>query len=64
MLLEPRDVELFFRLHRTLMRFVNQRLKVIPDKLVTPEESGVLSPEERLILRDALIADLDRVLCR
>jgi hypothetical protein len=33
MLLEPQDVELFFRLHRTLMFFVNQRLKVIPDKL-------------------------------
>jgi hypothetical protein len=61
MLLEPRDVELFFRLHRTLMLFVKQRLKLIPDKLATPEESAVLSPEERLILRNALIADLDLI---
>ena len=29
MLLEPQDVELFFKLHRALMFFVNQRLKVI-----------------------------------
>ncbi|WP_202920661.1 hypothetical protein [Urbifossiella limnaea] len=36
MLLEPQDVELFFRLHRTLMFFVNQRLRVIPDTLDTP----------------------------
>jgi hypothetical protein len=61
MLLGPRDVELFFRLHRTLMLFVNQRLKVIPDKPAAPEESAVLSPEERLKLRNALIADLDLI---
>ena len=33
MLLEPHDLDLFFRLHRTLMFFVNQRLKVIPDNI-------------------------------
>ena len=38
MLLEPQDVELFFRLHRTLMFFVNQRLNVIPDDPASPEE--------------------------
>jgi hypothetical protein len=43
------------------MLFVNQRLKVIPNKLATPGESAVLSPEERLILRNALIADLDLI---
>ena len=61
MLLEPQDVELFFRLHRTLMFFVNQRLKVIPDKLATPEEFAVLSPEVRLKVRDALNAKLDLI---
>ena len=38
MLLEPQDVELFFRLHQTLMFFVNQRLNVIPVKIDTPAE--------------------------
>ena len=38
MLLDPTDVELFFKLHRALMFFVNQRLKVIPDDLATPDE--------------------------
>ncbi len=61
MLVEPQDVELFFRLHRTLMFFVNQRLKVIPDNLATPEEFAVLSPEVRLKVRDALNANLDLI---
>jgi Domain of unknown function (DUF6398) len=61
MLLEPLDVELFFRLHQTLMFFVNQRLKVIPDKLATPEEFAALSPNVRLKVRDALNANLDLI---
>ncbi len=61
MLLERQDVELFFRLHRTLLFFVNQRLKVIPDKFSTPEEFGVLSPEVRLKVRDALNGKLDLI---
>jgi hypothetical protein len=39
---------LFFTLHRTLLFFVYERLKVIPDKLATPEDFTVLSPEVRL----------------
>ena len=31
------DVDLFFRLHRSLMFFVNQRLKVVDKKVATPE---------------------------
>ena len=61
MLLEPQDAELFFRLHRTLMFFVNQRLKVIPDDLPRPEEFAALSPEVRLKVRDALIANIDLI---
>ena len=61
MLLEPQDVELFFKLHRTLMFFVNQRLKVIPDELATPDEFAALSPEVRLKVRDALNANLDLI---
>ena len=61
MLLEPQDVELFFRLHRTLMFFVNQRLKVVPEKLATPDEFAALSPQVRLKVRDALNAHLDLI---
>lgn len=61
MLLEPQDADLFFRLHRTLMFFVNQRLKVIPDKIASPDEFAALSPEVRLKVRDALNANLDLI---
>ena len=61
MLLEPQDVELFFRLHRTLMYFVNQRLKVIPDKLANADAFAALSPQVRLKVRDALNANLDLI---
>src|SRR6185312_63907 len=61
MMLEPHDVDLFFRLHRALMFFVNHRLKVIPGKITTPEEFAALSPEFRLKVRDALNANLDLI---
>ena len=61
MLLEPHDVDLFFRLHRALMFFVNQRLKVIPNKIDTPEEFATLPPEVRLKVRDALLANVDLI---
>jgi hypothetical protein len=61
MLLEPQDVKLFFRLHRSLMFFVNERLKVIPDKVGTPEEFAGLSPEFRLKVRDALNSKRDLI---
>ena len=58
MLLPPHELELFFKLHRALMFFVNQRLKVIPDKIASPEEFDALSPQVRLKVRDALNANL------
>ncbi len=58
MLLPPHELELFFKLHRALMFFVNQRLKVIPDKIASPEEFAALSPQVRLKVRDALNANL------
>jgi Domain of unknown function (DUF6398) len=61
MLLDPQDVELFFRLHRALMFFVNQRLKVIPNKLATPDEFAALSPEVRVKVRDAFNANVDLI---
>jgi len=61
MLLEPQDVELFFKLQRTLMFFVNQRLKVIPADLASPEAFAALSPEVRVKIRDALNANVDLI---
>jgi hypothetical protein len=55
MLLTPPDANLFFRLHRTLMFFVNQRLRVIADEPATPEEFSGLPPPVRLNVRDALV---------
>src|SRR5579872_1485890 len=61
MLLFPPELHQFFKLHRTLMFFVNQRLRVLPDKIATPEEFAALSPETRLKVRDALVDDVDLV---
>ena len=61
MLLEPHDVDLFFRLHRALMFFVNQRLKVIPDTRASPEEFAALPPGVRLKVRDGLSANPDLI---
>lgn len=61
MLLPPHELELFFRLHRALMFFVNQRLPVIPNKVGTPDEFAALSPEVRLKVRDALNTNLDLI---
>jgi len=61
MLLEPQDVELFFKLQRTLMFFVNQRLKVIPADLASPEAFAALSPEVRVKIRAALNANVDLI---
>src|SRR5438105_1149634 len=61
MLLEPQDVELFFRLHRTLMFFVNQRLKVVTDDIANADAFAALSPQVRLKVRDALNAHVDLI---
>jgi Domain of unknown function (DUF6398) len=61
MLLDPQELALFFRLHRTLMFFVNQRLQPIPDKPTTPGDFAGLSPEKRLTVRGAFLAHLDLI---
>src|SRR5947209_1725825 len=61
MLLEPKNVELFFKLHRTLMFFVNQRLKVVPDDIANADAFAALSPQVRLKVRDALNANVDLI---
>src|SRR6516164_7404474 len=59
MLLTPQDVELFFKLHRALMFFVNQRLKVIADDVASPDEFSSLPPDVRLKVRDAFLKHTD-----
>jgi len=61
MLLEPLDVDLFFKLHRALMFFVNQSLKVVPDDIASADEFAALSPQVRLKVRDALNANIDLI---
>jgi hypothetical protein len=61
MLLEPEDVELFFKLHRALMFFVNQRLKVLPNDVASPNEFSSLAPELRLKVRDAFLGHTDLI---
>jgi hypothetical protein len=61
MLLPPHELELFFKLNRALMFFVNQRLKVISNNVASPEEFAALSPEVRVKIRDALNTNLDLI---
>jgi hypothetical protein len=61
MLLTPQDVELFFKLHRALMFFVNQRLQVLPDDVASPDAFSSLSPQVRLKVRDAFLKHTDLV---
>ena len=55
------DVDLFFRLHRSLMFFVNQRLKVIDEKVATPEAYSGLPPETRIKVHKALLDHMDLI---
>ena len=61
MLLIPPEAQLFFKLHRTLMFFVNQRLQVLQDEIATPEEFSGLPPEVRLKVRNAFLDDSDLI---
>jgi hypothetical protein len=61
MLLTPQDVELYFKLHRALMFFVNQRLQVLPDDIASPDEFSSLSPQVRLKVRDAFLNHTDLI---
>src|SRR5205085_10341874 len=61
MLLTRPDGELFFKLHRALMFFVNQRLQVIPNAVASPDEFSSLPPEVRLSVRDAFLDHADLI---
>ena len=59
MLLPLEEVDQFFRLHRSLMFFVNRRLEVIDKKIATPETYSGLPPETRIEVRKALLKRMD-----
>src|SRR5579864_2643187 len=61
MLLSPQDVALFFKLHRALLFFVNQRLQVILDSPANPEEFSVPATEVGLRVRDGLLKHTDLI---
>ena len=60
MLLSPHDAELFFRLHRSLMHFVNQRLGIVSD-VAGADEFAFLPPEDRLEVRQALLDNMELI---
>ena len=60
MLLTPSKVDLFFRLHRCFMYFVNERLQIVPG-IETPDEFSGLSPETRLSVRKAFLESTDLI---
>ena len=60
MLLLPEDVALYFKLHRALMQFANQKLEVVPG-IDSPDEFAHLPPETRLELRNAFLEHIDLI---
>jgi hypothetical protein len=61
MLLSPQDAQLFFKLHRALMFFVNQRLGVLPHTIGSPDEFSALPGEDRLKVREAFLDETDLI---
>ena len=60
MILDPDDCERFFKLHKALTLFVNQRLKIAKPPA---KSKGIvaLPPDHRLKVRDALVEHLDLI---
>jgi hypothetical protein len=59
MQLSLEEVDRFFRLHRSLMFFVNRQLKLIDKKVATPEKYSALPRETRIKVHKALLEHLD-----
>jgi hypothetical protein len=61
MRLDPHELRLFYKLYPALLFFVNQRLKVVEKPLARPEKVIKLPTEDRIKLRDALVANMDLI---
>src|SRR5262245_29491952 len=59
--LDPDELRLFYKLYPALLCFVNQRRGITSTPFTTPEGFGILPIEERLKLRDALVANMDLI---
>jgi hypothetical protein len=61
MLLSLNELKLFFKLQHTLMFYVNQRQKVLPQPVASPDEFSRLPGEVRAKCHEALLAQLDLI---
>ena len=61
MMLVPDDCKLFFKLHKALTLFVNQRLKVVKTPAKSAKVIFALPPEQRLKVRDAFLKHLNLI---
>jgi hypothetical protein len=61
MQLSLEDVDHFYRLLGSLMVYVNQKLKVLEEQVITPEAFSALPPETRLKVHQALLEHLDLI---
>jgi hypothetical protein len=61
MSLDPDELRLFYKLYPALLCFVNQRQGITSTPFTTPGDFGKLPVEERLKLRDALVANMDLI---
>lgn len=59
-LLSLNDAELFFRLHRSLLYYVNEQLGIVPD-VGDPDEFSGLPPEVRWEVRNAFVERPDLI---
>jgi hypothetical protein len=59
MLLEPSDAQLFFRLHRSVLFFVNRRFRVTPDDLSEPNAFTRWTPDVLVKFREVWLANID-----
>ncbi len=59
--LDPDDCELFYKLHKALLLFVNNRLELVEPPPGSAKTTAALPPEQRLMLRDALLEHMDLI---
>jgi hypothetical protein len=60
-LLAPKDLAVLFRLHRSLMFFVNQKLEVLPRPVANPDAYSSLPPSSRFKVHDAMRKHMDLI---
>ena len=60
MLLSPDDAELFFKLHTSLLLYVNQRLSIVPD-VTSLDDLATLPAEALLEIRNGYLDEEDLI---